>query len=143
MYNLGSSPTVTGGRATGSGGSATNAGITNAGGAPSLDTVIATGAGGTQGRGIVNQSNATLTLVNVTSTGSGGNTNADWGIDNYVTASMTVRDSFITGTPNSIHNTGSTVLVANTRLSTPANGTMTCIGVYDSTTFAALSATCQ
>jgi hypothetical protein len=143
IYNNGSSPTMTGGRAIGSGGSGTNTGIWNSSGAPIYDTVTASGKGGTQGRGIVNGASATVTLVNVTATGSGGNTNQDWGIDNHSSSSMTVRDSFITGAPNSILNNGSTVQVANSRLSAAASGTMTCIGTYDASTFVALNASCQ
>jgi hypothetical protein len=134
---------MTGGRATASGGSGLNTGIWNSGGVPTYDTVTATGTGGTQARGIVNLSSASVTLVNVTATGSGGTANQNWGIDNSSSSSMTIRDSFITGTPNSILNTGSATDVAYTRLSSPASGTMTCIGTYDATTFAALTATCQ
>jgi hypothetical protein len=119
-----------------------NAGIWNVGGAPSVDTVTATGTGGTEAIGIINSGSAHLTLANVTSTGSGG-LNQNWGIDNSGPAALTVRDSFITGAPNSIRNTGSTLLVANTRLSTPAAGTMTCLGAYDATTFALMGTSCQ
>ena len=56
---------------------------------------------------------------------------------------MTVCDSFITGTPNSILNNGSTVRVANTRLNSSASGSMTCLGAYNSATFAALDSSCQ
>jgi hypothetical protein len=144
IYNyVPSSLTMTGGRAIGSAGSGTNIGIWNVGGVPSFDTVTATGTGGTQARGIVNSSGATVTLVNVTSTGSGGSTNADWGIDNYGSSVTSIRDSFITGTPNSILNQSGAVGVAMTRLSTLASGAMTCIGAYSATTWAVLSASCQ
>jgi hypothetical protein len=143
IYSTLSSTTMIGGTAIGSDGGGVNIGVWNSGGASSFDTVTAAGTGGTQGRGIVNQSSAVVTLVNVTATGSGGTTSQDWGIDNGVGSVMTVRDSFITGSPNSILNNGSTVQVANTRLSTHAAGPMTCIGAYDATAFTALNASCQ
>jgi hypothetical protein len=143
IYNqMSSSPTMTGGSAIASGAIGTNNGIFTTSGAPKFNTVTATGTGGTQAHGISNTFGAAATLVNVTATGSGGSSNQDWGIDNSDSSTMTISDSFITGTPNSILNSGSTVDVAYTRLSSPASGTMTCIGTYDATTFAPLNASC-
>jgi hypothetical protein len=136
---------MTGGRAIGSYGTGFNTGIWNNGSTTSFDTVTSTGTGGTVARGVVNENSATVTLTNVTATGSGGSTNQDWGIDNYGASTMTIRDSFITGTPNSILNNGSTVYVANTRLSTPASGSLYCFGAYKLylNGFSALNAFCQ
>jgi len=55
---------------------------------------------------------------------------------------MTVRDSFITGSTYSILNWNGTVLVANTRLSGAVSGTMTCVGAYNAATFVALGTSC-
>ena len=125
-----SSPTMIGGTASASGGTGTNTGINNSGGSPVYNTVTATGSGGTQGRGVVNQNGASATLVNVTASGSGGSSNVNWGIENIGADLTTVRDSFITGSPFSIVNSGSTVHVANTQLSVIASGPMTCINSY-------------
>jgi hypothetical protein len=118
-------------------------GVTTVAGAPVFNTVTAKGTGGTQARGIADSGAASVTLINVTAVGSGGNSNQDWGIDNFGGSTATVRDSFITGSPKSILNSGGTVLVANTRLSAVAQGTMTCINSYLASTFGLLGASCQ
>jgi archaellum component FlaF (FlaF/FlaG flagellin family) len=91
---------------------------------------------------LVNESSASATLVNVTARGSGA-LNQDVGIENLTNATMTVRDSFADGTHISILNNGSTVRVANSRLGSVAQGTMTCINAYLADTFALLNASCQ
>jgi hypothetical protein len=143
MRNGFTQPTMIGGSAAASGATATNTGINNNSAYMTFNTVTATGTGGVQARGIVNFNGGRAALVNVTATGSGGNSTGDWGIDNFGFADITVRDSFITGTPKSILNNGSTVQVANTRLSTVAQGAMTCINSYLAATFVLLNASCQ
>lgn len=138
-----SSPTMSGGRAFAGGGSATNIGLQNMTGSQVYDSVTAIGAGGTVARAVVNDSGASVELIGVTAVASGGSLNQNWGVLNRGSATTTVRDSAITGSPNSIANAGGTVRVANTRLSSIAQGTMSCINSYDAMTFVLLNASCQ
>lgn len=145
MYGtLFSSPTITDSTLTASGGANGNVGFYNSSGTVTLNTVTSTGTGGVQARGIANVGSGSLTLVNVTATGSGGSTNQDWGLDDFNTSTATVRDSYISGTPNSILNNSTGVIyVANTRLNHPAagGGTRVCINAY-SDAFVLLAANC-
>jgi hypothetical protein len=133
-----SSMTMIGGSATATGTTASTSGIFISGnGFPSFNTVTATATGSSSARGIHIQGTATATVVNSTVFGSGT------GIGNSQNAKLTVRDSFVNGSSNSIRNDGSTVQVANTALTSAVQGTMACINAYNATSFVLLNATCQ
>ena len=81
-------------------------------------------------------------MTNVTATAIGVALNTS-GMYAEGTSTIAVLDSFITGTPSSIRNNGSTIRVYNTRLSGQVSGPMTCIGAYDATKFLPLNDSCQ
>ena len=80
-------------------------------------------------------------MTNVTATAT-GSTILNWGVYN-LSSSPAIRNSSISGTDNSIYNSGtSLVKVADTALDGAVFGTgFTCVGVYD-TAFAPLGASC-
>ncbi|MEI8237903.1 MAG: hypothetical protein WCI22_00650, partial [Actinomycetota bacterium] len=114
---------------------------------PTMTNVNATATGGTTTYGIYNYASSPYngsspTMTNVAVTATSGGTN-NYGIYNSGVSAMTVRDSFISGTTNSIYSAGGAVRVADTRLNAPASGSMTCINAFDAATFAVLNPSCQ
>jgi len=161
MYNRSSSsPTMTNVTATASGGTL-NFGVSNSSSSPTMTNVTATGSGGIDSRGVYNYSSSP-TMTNVTATASGGGGNygvyngpssptiqnstisasggtSNYGIYNTATSgtyTVTVNNSQITGSTNTIRNDSEfTVRVGASLLDGGAvsagGGTVTCAGVYD------------
>ena len=79
-------------------------------------------------------------MNNVTATATGGSSQ-NYGVYNN-SSSPKIRNSSITGTTNSIFNSGSTAQVADTALGGAVAGSgFTCVGVYD-TDFVAANESC-
>ena len=135
VYNSSSSPTMTNVTASASGGTLSY-GVHNHHSSPMMTNVTATASGGYNSYGVYNASSSP-TIHNSTIRGSGG-TSGSYGIYNVApSGSHTVRvdNSQVTGSTNTIYNTGSfTTLIGVTLLDGGAvtgGGTVTCAGVYD------------
>jgi len=138
VYNSSSSsPSMTDVTATATGGTY-NRGVYNESSSPSMMNVTATATGGTTSYGVVNVSSSP-SMTNVTATATDGTNN--YGVYNSSSSSPSIRNSSITGDDDSIYNTGSTALVADTMLDGPVNAGLTCVGAYDET-FVALDEVC-
>ena len=81
-------------------------------------------------------------MTNVTATASGG-TGGNYGVYNFYSGTVTINNSVIKGTTNSIDNgAGVTTLVGNTKLDGVTSGTLTCVGAYNAG-YVALTTACQ
>jgi hypothetical protein len=161
VYNkTNSSPTMTDVTASASGGT-TSYGVYNEGDSrPAMINVTASASGGTNNYGVYNTVSSP-TITNGTASASGGSQNT--GVYNYFSSptiqnsaigasggasnvgifnlgsgyyTVLVNDSQVTGSTNTISNTGGTILVGASQLSggvvlNTAGGTLTCAGVYD------------
>ena len=137
-----SSPAMTNVTATASGGTSNNIGVSNNTSSPTMTNVTATASGGADNIGVSN-STSSPTMTNVTASGSGGGT-YNYGVYNDTSGTVTINNSVIKGTTNSIDNgAGVTTLVGNTKLDgvTSNAGTLTCAGVYNAT-YAFYPSTC-
>ena len=141
VYNKSSSPTMTNVTATATDGDETNGVYNDSSSSPTMTNVTATATGGTFNRGVSNQSSSSPSMNNVTATATGGSGN--FGVYN-TSSSPTIRNSSITGTTNSIFNSGSTAQVADTALGggNVFGGGFTCVGAY-TTAFVALPVDCD
>ena len=81
-------------------------------------------------------------MNNVTATATDGT--SSYGVYNSASSTAEIRNSSITGTTNSIENSGSSAQVADTALGggNVAGGGFTCVGAY-TTAFVALSGDCD
>ena len=142
VYNYSSSsPSMSNVTATATGGTNSYGVGNNSTSSPSMTNVTATATGGTNNYGLYNWSSSSPSMTNVTATGTGG-TNS-YGVYNSSGSSPSIRNSSITGGTNSISNSSSTALVADTMLDGPVlvGDGLTCVGAYDET-FIALDEVC-
>jgi hypothetical protein len=138
-----SSPSMTNVTATATAGNYSYGMMNLSSSSPSMNNVTATATGGTIGNyGVINVISSSPSMTNVTATATGG-TNS-YGVYNNSFSLPSIRNSSITGSPNSIVNSGSSsAQVADTMLDGPvdAGGGLACVGVY-TTAFAALGVNC-
>jgi len=152
VNNTSSSPSMNNVTATATGGT-TGAGVYNFGSSsPSMNNVTATATGGIGNYGVYNISSSP-SMNNVTATGekiADNGLSTAFGVYNsdssapVISSSPSIRNSSITGSTNSIRNSGtSSAQVADTMLGGPvvAGGGVACVGVYD-TDFVATDANC-
>ena len=130
---------------------ATATGVTNSGfsygvyntssSSPTMNNVTATATGGSSSYGVRNFSSSP-SMNNVTATATDGV--SSYGVYNSASSTAEIRNSSITGTTNSIENSGSSAQVADTALGggNVAGGGFTCVGAY-TTAFVALSGDCD
>jgi hypothetical protein len=115
-------------------------GVSNESSSPTMTDVIASGTGGTNNFGVSNESSSSPTMTNVTATATGGTNN--YGVFNTSSSSPSIRNSSITGGTNSISNSSSTALVADTMLNGAVSGaSFTCLNTYTET-FSTLDEDC-
>jgi hypothetical protein len=100
--------------------------------------------GSAQAVGVLTTGPGTLAFADLTVSTLGGPGVHDYGVEVGGNANVSIRNSFLAGTPKSvIHDPGGlgTMRIAYSRLSTPGSGTMFCLGAFDDT-FAARNASC-
>jgi hypothetical protein len=140
VKNDSSGPTMTNVTATATGGFGTY-GVYNSSSGPTMNNVTATAKGGTNNGGVYN-TNSTAEIRNSSLTGYGGTNN--YGVYNISASTAEIRNSSITGTTNSIENSTSSALVADTMLdgTVVAGNGIACVGAHTAA-FVALNAQCN